>query len=281
MALSPTATSADLVPPIAKSPWWKHENVKATALFVLSLGLFLLAWEVGARSGWFVRGVPTATETLGELWWWISNPFFNNGPNDLGIGWNLLTSLRRVAIGYIAASLVAVPLGILIGISPVAFKAFNPYVQLLKPVSPLAWLPLGLYLLRDSEKTGIFIIFISSIWPTLINTAFGVANVNQDYLDVANTLGASRLRTIFKVIVPAALPNIISGLRISMGIAWLVIVAAEMLLGTGMGFFIWNEWNNLSIPNILVAIFIIGLVGLLLDSLFAALEKFVAFGRNS
>ncbi|HSM81356.1 MAG TPA: nitrate ABC transporter permease [Nodosilinea sp.] len=263
------------------APFWLNENVQAFALFMLSLGLFLLFWEVGAKSGWFVQGVPTATETIKEFWWWVTNPFFDNGPNDLGIGWNLLISLRRVAIGYIAASLVAVPLGILIGISPVAFKAFNPYVQLLKPISPLAWLPLGLYLLRDSEKTGIFIIFISSIWPTLINTTFGVANVNQDYLDVSKTLGASRLRTIWKVIIPAALPNIVSGLRISMGIAWLVIVAAEMLLGTGLGYFIWNEWNNLSIPNILVAIFIIGLVGLLLDSLFAALEKFVAFGRNS
>ncbi|MBD2233132.1 nitrate ABC transporter permease [Phormidium tenue] len=264
-----------------QTPLWQNENVRAFALFMLSLGIFLLFWEIGAKSGWFVKGVPTATETIKEFWWWVTNPFYRNGPNDLGIGWNLLISLRRVAIGYIAASLVAVPLGILIGISPVAFKAFNPYVQLLKPISPLAWLPLGLYLLRDSEKTGIFIIFISSIWPTLINTTFGVANVNQEYLDVSKTLGASRLRTILKVIIPAALPNIVSGLRISMGIAWLVIVAAEMLLGTGLGYFIWNEWNNLSIPNILVAIFIIGLTGLLLDSLFAALEKFVAFGRNS
>ncbi|MBW4459495.1 MAG: nitrate ABC transporter permease [Nodosilinea sp. WJT8-NPBG4] len=264
-----------------QAPLWQNENVRAFALFMLSLGIFLLFWEIGAKSGWFVKGVPTATETIKEFWWWVTNPFYRNGPNDLGIGWNLLISLRRVAIGYIAASLVAVPLGILIGISPVAFKAFNPYVQLLKPISPLAWLPLGLYLLRDSEKTGIFIIFISSIWPTLINTTFGAANVNQDYLDVSKTLGASRLRTIWKVIIPAALPNIVSGLRISMGIAWLVIVAAEMLLGTGLGYFIWNEWNNLSIPNILVAIFIIGLTGLVLDSLFAALEKFVAFGRNS
>lgn len=259
----------------------QNENVRAMGLFLLSLLLFLGFWEIGARAGWFTKGVPTATATLSELWWWVTNPFYNNGPNDLGIGWNLLVSLRRVATGYILASLVAVPLGILIGISPVAYKAFNPYVQLLKPISPLAWLPLGLYILRDSEQTGIFIIFISSIWPTLINTAFGVANVDKDYLDVANTLGASRLRTIVKVIIPAALPNIVSGLRISMGIAWLVIVAAEMLLGTGLGYFIWNEWNNLSIPNILVAIFIIGLVGLLLDSIFAALEKYVAFGRNS
>ncbi|WP_084668987.1 nitrate ABC transporter permease [Spirulina major] len=257
------------------------ENVRAFLLFVGSLIVFLLFWEFGARNGLFTKGVPTATKTIEELWWWITNPFFNNGPNDLGIGWNLLISLRRVAIGYLLASLVAVPLGILIGISPVANKGFNAYIQLLKPISPLAWLPLGLYILRDSEQTGVFIIFISSIWPTLINTSFGVANVNKEYLEVAETLGASRLRTIFKVIIPAALPNILAGLRISMGIAWLVIVAAEMLLGTGLGYFIWNEWNNLYIPNILVAIFIIGLVGLLLDSLFAAAEKFVTFGRNS
>ncbi len=261
--------------------FFKNEGVQSVGLFLLSLILFLLFWEVGARSGLFAKGMPTASKTLQELWWWSTHPFFNNGPNDLGIGWNLLISLRRVAIGYTLASLIAIPLGVLIGISPIAYRAFNPYVQLLKPVSPLAWLPLGLYILRDSEQTGIFIILISSIWPTLINTAFGVANVDQDYLDVASTLGASRLRTIFKVIIPAALPNIVSGLRISMGIAWLVIVAAEMLLGTGLGYFIWNEWNNLYIPNILVAIFIIGLVGLLLDSIFAALERFVAFGRNS
>ncbi|MGD1949948.1 MAG: nitrate ABC transporter permease [Leptolyngbyaceae cyanobacterium] len=260
---------------------WLNENIKALGLFVISLILFLVFWEIGANLELFAKGMPTASKTLQELWWWTTHPFFDNGPNDLGIGWNLLISLRRVAIGYILASLIAVPLGILIGISPIAYKAFNPYVQLLKPVSPLAWLPLGLYIFRDSEKTGVFIILISSIWPTLINTAFGVANVNPEYLDVSKTLGASRLRTIFKVIIPAALPNIVSGLRISMGIAWLVIVAAEMLLGTGLGYFIWNEWNNLYIPNILVAIFIIGLVGLILDSLFAALEKFVAFGRKA
>lgn len=256
-----------------------NENVKALLLFLLSLGIFLLFWEVGAKMKLFAKGMPTASLTIKELWYWVTHPFYDNGPNDLGIGWNLLISLRRVAIGYTLASLIAVPLGILVGISKVAFKAFNPYFQLLKPVSPLAWLPLGLYLFRDSELTGIFIITIASIWPTLTNTAFGVANVDSSYLDVAKTLGASRWRTIFKVIIPAALPNIISGLRISMGISWLVIVAAEMLLGTGLGYFIWNEWNNLYIPNILVAIFIIGIVGIVLDQIFAYLEKLVSFGK--
>ena len=258
----------------------ENENVRALLLFLLSLGIFLLFWEIGANMKWFAKGMPTASLTIQELWYWVSHPFYNNGPNDLGIGWNLLISLRRVAIGYTLASVIAVPLGILVGISKVAFKAFNPYFQLLKPVSPLAWLPIGLYLFRDSELTGIFIIAIASIWPTLTNTAFGVANVDSSYLDVSKTLGASRWRTIFKVIIPAALPNIISGLRISMGIAWLVIVAAEMLLGTGLGYFIWNEWNNLYIPNILVTIFIIGIVGIILDQIFAYLEKLVSFGKK-
>ena len=274
------AASTSISSPSSSKPVALNDNLKAALVFLLSLGLFLLFWEVGANAKWFAKGMPTASKTLEELWWWTTNPFFDNGPNDLGIGWNLLISLRRVAIGYTAASLIAVPLGILIGMSKVASKAFNPYVQLLKPISPLAWLPLGLYIFRDSEKTGVFIIMISSIWPTLVNTAFGVASVSDDYLNVSKTLGASRLRTIFKVIIPAALPNIVSGLRISMGIAWLVIVAAEMLLGSGLGYFIWNEWNNLYIPNILVAIFIIGMVGLILDQIFAYLENLVSFGRS-
>ncbi len=264
-----------------KHPLLRNENFLSFVLFFVSGIIFLGVWELGATFELFSKGVPTASKTFEEFWWWVTNPFFDNGPNDLGIGWNLLISLRRVAIGYIAASLIAVPLGILIGMSRVAMKAFNPYIQLLKPVSPLAWLPLGLYLLRDSEKTGIFIILISSIWPTLINTAFGVANVNPEYLDVAKTLGTSRMRTIFKVIIPAALPSIVSGLRISMGISWLVIVAAEMLLGTGLGYFIWNEWNNLYIPNIIVAIIIIGIVGLILDTVFGALQQVISFGRGS
>ena len=275
-----TVVREKLVKSKKKSKLLENENLQALLLFLLSLGIFLLFWEVGANMKLFAKGMPTASLTIKELWYWVTHPFYNNGPNDLGIGWNLLISLRRVAIGYTLASMIAVPLGILVGISKVAFKAFNPYFQLLKPVSPLAWLPLGLYIFRNSEMTGIFIITIASIWPTLTNTAFGVANVNSDYLDVSKTLGASRLRTIFKVIIPAALPNIISGLRISMGISWLVIVAAEMLLGTGLGYFIWNEWNNLYIPNILVAIFIIGVAGIVLDQIFAYLEKLVSFGKK-
>ena len=159
------------------------------------------------------------------------------------------------------------------GMSKLAQSSLNPYVQLLKPVSPLAWLPVGLFVFRNSEITGIFVIFITSIWPTLINTAFGVASINPDYLRVSKSLGASKSITIRRVILPAIMPNILAGMRISMGTAWLVIVAAEMLLGTGIGYFIWNEWNNLSLENIFVAIIIIGFTGFILDQFFGYLQE--------
>ncbi|WP_315858743.1 ABC transporter permease [Cyanobium sp. CH-040] len=233
----------------------------------------LLIWQILATQGVLGKNFPGSVKTLEELVWWLSDPFFNNGPNDLGIGTNLLISLRRVLIGYGLAVVVAVPLGLVMGISRIADASLNPFVQLLKPVSPLAWLPIGLFIFRDSELTGVFVIFISSIWPTLINTAFGVSSINPDFLRVSRSLGASQLRTIHKVVLPAVMPNILAGMRISMGTAWLVIVAAEMLLGSGIGYFIWNEWNNLSLPNIFVAIIVIGFAGLLLDQVFGWLQK--------
>lgn len=261
---------------------WANKNLRALLLFMLSLAVILALWELGARLGIFSKLMPSASETLIDFWGWISDPFYDAGPNDKGIGWHLLVSLRRVLLGFAIGSLIAIPAGILIGLSEVASKAFDPYIQLLKPVSPLAWLPLGLGLLKDSEATAIFVIAITSIWPTLINTKFGVSHVDPDYLDVARTLGASRWRTIFKVILPAAAPSIVSGLRISIGISWLVIVAAEILVGgTGLGYFIWNEWNNLSITSIITAIVVIGLVGILLDRLFELLQTLVSFGKLS
>ncbi|MEC4805213.1 MAG: nitrate ABC transporter permease [Jaaginema sp. PMC 1079.18] len=257
-------------------------NLQAAILFVVSLVVFLGLWEIGAQMGIFSKLMPPASKTLVEFWGWISDPFYDYGPNDKGIGWHLLVSLRRVAIGFTIGTLIAVPLGIVVGLSEVLSKAIDPYIQLLKPVSPLAWLPLGLGILQDSELTAIFVIAITSIWPTLINTKFGVNNVSSDYLDVARTLGASRWRTIRKVILPAAAPSIVSGLRISIGISWLVIVAAEILVGgTGLGYFVWNEWNNLSITSIITAIIVIGLVGIILDQLFGLLQAFVSFGRKA
>lgn len=262
--------------------WLPNKNLQAFVLFLLSLIIFLGAWEIGVQAGLFSKLVPSASRTIIDFWGWISDPFYDYGPNDKGIGWHLLVSLRRVLIGFTIGSLIAIPLGVLVGLSEVASKAIDPYIQLLKPVSPLAWLPLGLGLLQDSEKTALFVIAITSIWPTLINTKFGVSNVSSEYLDVAKTLGASRWRTIRKVILPAAAPSIVSGLRISISISWLVIVAAEILVGgTGLGYFVWNEWNNLSITSIITAIIVIGLVGIILDQIFGFLQNLVSFGKKS
>lgn len=267
-------------PPKVK-PFRLNTDQQAFLLFVAILLVFLGLWELGANSKLFLPIMPSASQTIADLWFWISNPFFDNGPNDQGIGLLLLTSLRRVLSGFLIGTAIAIPLGILIGLSPVVSKAVDPFIQILRPVSPLAWLPLGLALMRDSERTALFVIAITSIWPTLINTKFGVSNVDPAYLNVAHTLGASRWRIITKVILPAAAPNIVSGLRISLGIAWLVIVAAEILLSGGIGYFVWNEWNNLKITSIITAILIVGLVGLLMDYLFGVLQHRVSFGQRS
>ena len=200
----------------------------------------------------------------------LSHPFYDRGPNDKGVGLQVLYSLGRVAGGYLIAVLVAIPLGFLIGMSPLLSRAFDPFIQILKPVSPLAWMPLALYTIKDSGKSAIFVIFICSVWPMLINTAFGVASVRKEWINVARTLEVGPFRRAVTVILPAAAPTIVTGMRISIGIAWLVIVAAEMLVGgTGIGYFVWNEWNNLSIANVIVAILMIGVVGMALDQMLA------------
>jgi len=221
-----------------------------------------------------VNGMPTPLQFGKIALDQLSDPFYDNGPNDKGIGIQLLHSLGRVALGYLAAAIVAIPLGFAIGMSPVLYRALDPFIQVLKPISPLAWMPIALYTIKDASASAIFVIFICSVWPMLINTAFGVAGVRRDWLDVARTLEVSPLRKAFLVILPAAAPTIITGMRISMGIAWLVIVAAEMLIGgTGIGYFVWNEWNNLSLGNVIFAVLMIGVIGMLLDMAFAALQR--------
>ncbi len=223
-------------------------------------------------------GFPTLGQMGTTIWGHLSNPFYDNGPNDKGIAIQLGHSLGRVALGFFLATLVAIPLGFVIGMSPLLRKAFDPFIQVLKPISPLAWMPLALYTIKDSSASGIFVIFICSVWPMLVNTAFGVSAVKREWLNVARTLEVNPLRTAFQVILPAAAPTILTGMRISMGIAWLVIVAAEMLMGgTGIGYFVWNEWNNLSLPNVIFAIGVIGVVGMLLDLLFGQIQKMVTY----
>ena len=225
-------------------------------------------------------GLPTLAQLGATAWKQLSNPFYDAGSNDKGIGIQLAYSLGRVGLGFGLAALVAIPFGFLIGLSPVAYGALNPFIQVLKPISPLAWMPLALYTIKDSTTSSIFVIFICSIWPMLINTAHGVASVRRDWLNVARTLETSTFRLAFQVILPAAAPTILTGMRISMGIAWLVIVAAEMLVGNlGVGYFVWNEWNNLSLSNVIFAIGLIGVVGMLLDLGFGALQRAVTYAE--
>ena len=222
--------------------------------------------------------MPGPGEVAAKIWEHVMDPFYDRGTNDKGLGIQIGYSIARVLGGYLLAALVAIPLGFLIGMSPLVYKALDPFIQILKPISPLAWMPLALYTIKDSGISAIFVIFICSLWPMLVNTAFGVASVRREWLNVARTLEVSPMRKAFLVILPAAAPTILTGMRISIGIAWLVIVAAEMLVGgTGIGYFVWNEWNNLSITNIFTAILVIGLVGMLLDTALARLARLVSY----
>ncbi|MBY0437016.1 MAG: nitrate ABC transporter permease [Burkholderiales bacterium] len=228
--------------------------------------------------GQTTSGLPTLPQMGTAIWKHLSNPFYDNGPNDKGVGIQVGYSIGRVLLGFMLAAIVAIPLGFAVGMSPLLFRALNPFIQVLKPISPLAWMPLALYTIKDSTISSIFVIFICSIWPMLINTAHGVASVRRDWLNVARTLEVGRLRTALRVVLPAAAPTILTGMRISMGIAWLVIVAAEMLVGgTGIGYFVWNEWNNLSLTNVIFAILMIGVVGMLLDLVFGVLTRLVSY----
>ena len=239
--------------------------------------------EYAALMGATAKGasaMPGPLEVGEQIWQHILNPFYDKGPNDKGIGIQLAYSIARVLVGFAFAIVLAIPLGFLIGMSPLFYNALDPFIQILKPVSPLAWMPLALYTIQDSIVSSVFVIFICSVWPMLTNTAFGVASVRKEWLNVAKTLEVGHIRTAFRVILPAAAPTIMTGMRISIGIAWLVIVAAEMLVGgTGIGYFVWNEWNNLSITNIIAAIFFIGMIGMILDLALAYLTKLVTYSE--
>ncbi|WP_315838758.1 nitrate ABC transporter permease [Bradyrhizobium prioriisuperbiae] len=272
-------------------------RLRASLLSALILMAFIATWHLATRSA--ARTVsmsPEYAELMGlavtqgkspmptpldvgvTLWRQIERPFHDNGPNDRGIGIQLAYSMARVGASYLLAVMLAVPIGFLVGMSPVVSKALDPFIQILKPISPLAWMPLALYTIKDSTLSAIFVIFICALWPMLLNTAFGVASVRKEWINVARTLEVGVWRQAFSVILPAAAPTILTGMRISIGIAWLVIVAAEMLVGgTGIGYFVWNEWNNLSIANVIVAILGIGIVGMVLDQFLAILTKLVTF----
>jgi len=273
-------------------------RLRAALLSVAIFALFILVWHIATRpaagantvSDEYAKlvgaaaaaGQKSAMPGPGEVGRTIlehlKDPFYDKGPNDKGIGIQLAYSIGRVLLGFALAALAAIPFGFMIGMSPLAHQALDPFIQVLKPISPLAWMPLALFTLKDSNASAVFVIFICSMWPMLINTAFGVASVRREWLNVARTLEVGPMRKAFRVILPAAAPTILTGMRISIGIAWLVIVAAEMLVGgTGIGYFVWNEWNNLSIANIVSGILAIGLVGMLLDQGLARLAQRVTY----
>ena len=274
-----------------------NEKLKAFILSVVIFLIFVLVWhmivaglggeapdmdpEYAALMGETAKGgsaIPSPGDVGKEIWGHLINPFYDAGPNDKGVGIQLAFSIGRVAIGFGFAILLAIPLGFLIGMSPLVYRALDPFIQIMKPISPLAWMPLALYTIKDSSISSIFVIFICSVWPMLLNTAFGVSTVRKEWINVSKTLEVGPFRQAVTVILPAAAPTIMTGMRIAIGIAWLVIVAAEMLVGgTGIGYFVWNEWNNLSITNVIAAIFFIGMIGMLLDQGLAQISKLVAY----
>ena len=238
---------------------------------LLGLALFVVGWQMLATHA---QGLPTPGKTWVSAVQVFSDPFYQKGPNDQGIGWNLLSSLRRVGIGFGMAALIGIPLGFVIGRFKFLAEMSDPIVSLLRPVSPLAWLPIGLLVFKAANPAAIWVIFISSIWPMIINTAVGVRQVPQDYLNVARVLNLSEWKVMTRILLPAVLPYMLTGVRLSIGVAWLVIVAAEMLTGgVGLGFWVWDEWNNLNVEHIIIAIFVVGIVGLLLEQLLLLIAR--------
>lgn len=260
-----------------QAAWKKAKPVIVKDVVILPalgfLGIILLWWVVALFNH---ELMPTPPEALVANLDYILNPFYERGPGNLGIGWLLLASLRRVLLGFLLGAIVAIPLGFLIGMSKPAMLALNPIIQIFKPVSPLAWLPIALAIFNLADPSAIFVIFITSLWPTIINTALGVSSVPKDYLDVARVLEIPRWRRITKIIWPASLPYIFTGLRISLGIAWLVIVAVEMLTGgIGIGFFVWDEWSRLNLSSVFLAVLVIGVTGLILDYAVGKIQELV------
>ncbi len=266
--------------PIARQPRFNAaallrqaiESIKSLAWMLTGFAILLAFW--GLVSSFSQGALPGPVATLKVLGKLLSDPFYDNGPNDKGIGIQLGSSLVRVFVGFGLGTLVAIPAGMLIGASETCKKLFYPLVQLLRPVSPLAWFPLGLAVFKNAGEATIFVIFITSLWPTLINTAFGVASVPEDHRNVARAFAFSKRKYLTKILIPFSLPHILTGLRLSIGVAWLVIVAGEMLSGgIGIGFFVWDSWNALSLERVMSAILLIGIVGLLLDRGFDLVAK--------
>jgi nitrate/nitrite transport system permease protein len=276
-AAIPAAKTVELVAPVAaprgssKNAERFHALLKFTIPPVFGLLLLIGIWELVAIKG---GSIPSPGVTFKAAVALFADPFYSNGPNDQGIGWNILSSLQRVGIGFGFAAAVGIPLGFMLGRFKFMSSMFDPIISLLRPVSPLAWLPIGLLVFKKADPAATWTIFICSIWPMILNTAEGVRRVPADYINVARVLNLSEMKIVTKILFPAVLPYMLTGIRLSIGTAWLVIVAAEMLTGgVGIGFWVWDEWNNLKVEHIIIAIFVIGLVGLLLEQILIRIAK--------
>ena len=245
---------------------------------ITGFALFVLLWQIIAQSN---AQIPAPAKVWDAALTIYGDPFYRKGPNDQGIGWNILASLQRVGVGFGLAALIGIPLGFMIGRFTFLNDMANPVISLLRPVSPLAWLPIGLLVFKAANPAAIWTIFICSLWPMIINTAAGVRQIPQDYLNVAKVLNLSEWKIFTKILFPAVLPFVLTGVRLSIGVAWLVIVAAEMLTGgVGIGFWVWDEWNNLNVQHIIIAIFTVGIVGLLLELGMVALARRFEYAKN-
>jgi nitrate/nitrite transport system permease protein len=277
--MRPTAAIASLRRPSLDLAFLRRaRGVAAAVIYTLAgFGVLALVWQAASLIAG--KDLPTPWATLGVFWQLASNPFYDKGPNDKGVALQLISSLGRVGAGFALASLLAIPLGFLMGANDISRRVLYPIVQVMRPVSPLAWFPIGLAAFKSAGTATIFVIFMTSIWPTLINTAFGVMSLPDDHRNVARVFRFSRFKYITKVLLPYSLPHILTGLRLSMGVAWMVIVAGEMLAGgMGIGFFVWDSWNALSLERVMSAILLIGVVGLILDRAFEYVGQRFAYG---
>jgi len=244
---------------------------------VVTICVLVGAWELACSGAG--SSLPPPSKVVAETWELISDPFFDRGGLDKGLFWHLLASLKRVAIGYAFAAIIGIGLGVLVGQSTIAMRGLDPVFQVLRTVPPLAWLPLSLAAFRDADPSAIFVIFITAVWPVIINTAVGVRNIPLDYQNVARVLRLNPLEYFWRITLPASLPYMFTGLKIGVGLSWLAIVAAEMLIGgVGIGFFIWDAWNSSLVSDIIVALIYVGLVGFMLDRLITLLGRIIARG---
>jgi nitrate/nitrite transport system permease protein len=275
----PAAPTCAVSPPVSKARLRAAAITRAIVLPGAVFLLVLVVWMlVNAK---ITHDIPTPAATWARAVEIFSQPFYVAGPNDMGIGWQVLYSLGRVMAGFALAVAVGIPVGFLMGASRSFHQACYPLVQILRPVSPLAWLPIGLLVFQAKDPSAIFVIFITSIWPVIVNTAAGVQAIPQDYLNVARVLRLGKLEVTRRILIPATLPHILTGMRLSLSVAWMVIVAAEMLTGgIGIGFYVWDEWNNLNVASIIVAIGIIGLVGIVLESVMNLAQRHFDYNRR-